>query len=362
MTLARKVAVGGMVAFLAMVVLVGGCSRHVDPFADVPGTGPKVVASFPPLYCFARNVAGDDAQVICLMTTTDPHAYHPDSKYSVKVKKADVLIINGLELDDRVLELRDSTGNDKLKVINLGELLEEKDHDLLLKSHEEGSTEHKDEHKKEGDKDEHKKDADKHDHGKHEGHHHDHGEHDPHVWLGIEQARAMVQLIADKLGQAAPDRKAAYEKNAAAYIKKLDELHGYGKKQLAGAKNKRIVSTHDSMRYFAKSFGLNIVGSIMPQPEIGASAKELADLVKLCTDKDAPVRVITIEPQYGEKAAETLMEQIKQALAKANRKDVAMPHLVTFDTLETTPETTFSPDFYLTTMRKNIDELAKALK
>src|SRR5262249_25488515 len=118
-------------------------------------------------------------------------------------------------------------------------------------------------------------------------------------------------------------RKAAYEKNAAGYIKKLDELHEYGKKQLAGAKNKRIVSTHDSMRYFAKSFGLNVVDSLMPQPGIIADAKKLADLVKLCADKEAPVRVITVEPQYSDTAAKTLMEQVKQELQKGNRKDVA---------------------------------------
>src|SRR5947209_3361556 len=68
--------VGGWSALCALVALsFWGCRRAEDVW---PGTGKKrVLASFPPLYCFAKNVAGDDADVRCLLKAQGPHDFTP---------------------------------------------------------------------------------------------------------------------------------------------------------------------------------------------------------------------------------------------------------------------------------------------
>src|SRR5436190_16610161 len=100
----------------------GGCSRAPDPWDATSGReGPKVLVSFPPLYCFTKAVAGEHARVLCL-TTSDPHEYSPDSQDISKARYADVLIYNGLSLDEKVAELPKSSGNAKVRVVNLGAL------------------------------------------------------------------------------------------------------------------------------------------------------------------------------------------------------------------------------------------------
>ena len=94
----------------------------------------------------------------------------------------------------------------------------------------------------------------------------------------------------------------------------------------------------------------------MPQPGVQPDGKKLTELIKLCTDEKAPVRAITVEPQYTDKAAESLVGQLKNKLPAE-----AVPALVPFDTLETA-EPGFTEDYYISKMRENIDNLARALK
>src|SRR4051812_44016865 len=78
--LALAVAVGAL--------LVGGCGGGGDdPWAGVPGGEPRVLTSFPPLYCFAKNVAGDEVAVLNLLTTTGPHDHQPDHSDAVAMRR-----------------------------------------------------------------------------------------------------------------------------------------------------------------------------------------------------------------------------------------------------------------------------------
>src|SRR5262245_62000126 len=62
--------------FAAVVLMIPGCGGGDDGWPkDHPG--PKVVVSFAPLYCFAVNVAGDDAVVRNMLTTSGPHHFNP---------------------------------------------------------------------------------------------------------------------------------------------------------------------------------------------------------------------------------------------------------------------------------------------
>ena len=75
-----------MTAFAVMAALIGvaaisGCNGGSDGWADKPG--PKVLAFFPPIYSLAASVAGDDAQVVSLLSTKGPHDYEPRPSRSV---------------------------------------------------------------------------------------------------------------------------------------------------------------------------------------------------------------------------------------------------------------------------------------
>jgi len=257
-----------VVAGLALLSI--GCpgKKPVDPWAGA-GNKKKVLVSFAPLHSFAVNVAGEDAEVKCLLTKTGPHSEGDASTYQIDLARGcDVFFINGLGLEDEAdgiaSKLGKVTANPKWNVVNLsakipkGELLEGED-----------------EHHAEGKKDEHPI--------------------DPHVWLSTKHAKVMVEAIRDELKRLDPDHAPGYERRAAEYMKKLDALEAEGKAMLANKKERKILSFHESLNYFGKCYGLEIVGSIEINPGQEPADDKKKQIIELC--KTHRVRVIgDIEP------------------------------------------------------------------
>lgn len=314
-------------AVLAAVSLGNaGCGKASDPWAKVQGGPPYVLASFAPLYCFAKNVAGDDAGVLCLLTNTGPHDYQLTPFDTLKVRKANLFLVNGLSMDDFVLKM--AGDNKTVEIFKVGDALP---HELLEHG---AACEHK---HKDKDGKECKHDC----------------EHDPHVWLGLEQAIAMVEKIRDKLQALDPAHKDGYGQRATAYIGELKKLQEYGKEAFKDKKNRNIITTHDSLRYFAREFELEIEDSIQPRPGIEADAVKLAKLAQVCKEKK--VAAIVVEPQYRKGPAVTLQNNL--------RNQGVMVEIAEVDPLETIPANPQAdPAFYVQQMRRNIDNLAKALR
>jgi ABC-type Zn uptake system ZnuABC Zn-binding protein ZnuA len=322
----RRSQPGVAIALAAVLLTVAGCSGGADVWADRPG--PKVLAFFPPIYSLAASVAGDDAQVLPLLTVKGPHDYEPRRSDALKLRRADLFLINGLELDDPLAQkLRDTSGNAALKLVKLGGFVPK---ESLLEA---GVCHH--------------------DHGDGSHEPHSHGGHDPHVWLGIPEAIHMVGGIRDELSALDPDHAAGYAARAAALVDRLKALQEEGAKRLAAKKEKaRLLTRHDSMRYFARSFGAEVVDSIeLPGKE--PSAKRLAELVEVCKAKG--VRLIAVEPQYPSHTG-------AQAVLRELRRHGVEAEFVELDPLETAEPADLTPDYYESAMRANLDRLAGALK
>src|SRR5215471_3093697 len=121
----RKAAGVAVLAAALPLILFGCKANNQQSEADWPDKpGPKVVVSFAPLYCLAVNVAGDDAVVKNVMTTTGPHDFNPTEKEVRLVSKADLFFVIGLDLDeDKAKVMKTGSGNDKLKIVELGEMI-----------------------------------------------------------------------------------------------------------------------------------------------------------------------------------------------------------------------------------------------
>jgi ABC-type Zn uptake system ZnuABC Zn-binding protein ZnuA len=286
------------------------------------------VVSFAPLYCFAANVAGDDASVKNVMTTTGPHDFSPTESDARLVSKADVFFVVGLGLDESKAELmKKGSGNEKLRVVELGEKIPA---NKLC----EGFCDHAD----------HKDDP---------NHKHDK---DPHVWLSPDMAEIMVNAIRDELKAVDAAHAGGYDQRAAAYVAKLRQLKGDGQAMLKGKKDNRLVSFHDSLAYFADCYGLEIRGVLTPKAGQEPDAKQMKKLIRICTDEAKPTRVIAVEPQYS---TSNSGETLKKELAA---KGVPDPVLVEIDTLETVKPDELAPDWYEKRMRANLQNLSGALK
>jgi zinc transport system substrate-binding protein len=308
---------------LALGTMLSGCSKARDPWKDVPGGPTKVLVTIPPLYCFAKNVAGGDAAVLCLLGPHGPHGYEPRYEDELKAKKADLFFAIGLGLDEFTGKIVNSSTNKKIKVVEVGDA-----GGLIKQEHEHGKEEK----------------------GEHDHHHH--GEYDPHVWLGIPQSIRMVNAIRDSLQEIDPKNKEGYARRAAAYVKELEKLQADGQIELKNKKNRKLIATHESLRYFGKSFLLEILDSIQPRPGIEADPTKMRDLVKLMKEKD--VRVIATEPQYPHKLAEILKENLAKQKIEVRLAEI--------DPLETVARMEdLDAGYYVRKMRENVTNLAKAL-
>lgn len=325
----RKATLGvALTALLTGAVLLPGCSRHANPWKELPGGSTRVLVSFPPLYCFTKAVADDKAKVLSLLTTVGPHDHKPTADDALVAREADLFLVNGLSLDDFVTRVANNSGNRSKDLIQ--KIAEAIPADKLIKT--------ADEHSPHGEK------------GGHEGH--DHGEFDPHVWLGPDMAVLMVNRIRDLLVAQSPTHKKDYEANAAAYTRKLQQLQTDGLEALKGVKNRKFITNHHSFRYFARAFNLEVLDSIQMQPGVPVEGLQLAKLVELC--KKHQVRVIGVEPQYPKAGAETLQRSVG--------KEVPDLTIVELDPIETAPPDRLTPDYYLERIKANIDNLAKHLK
>lgn len=317
---------GGLLLLLGFA----GCSRAPDPWREAKQGQKRVLVTFAPLYCLTHAVAGDDAYVLSFLTKQGPHDYVFSPTDAVKARSADLLVYNGLGLDDRFTEKMNKVQSKAVPVLDVGATLPK---DLLRKD----------------------EDDDEDDHAKKDDHGHQHGDYDPHIWLGPPQAMVMVDTIAGKLSEIDAAHAAGYKERASKVKQQLQQLLDDGRAKFKDKQNREVVTMHESFGYFADAFGLKVAGSIQATPNQQVDAARLGKLDKLCKEKN--VRVITFEPQYSDAEPKLLQKGLAQRGLEVR--------LAEFDPLETAPvpEGKINPpaDYYFEKMRANIDNLAKAL-
>src|SRR5260370_41955346 len=92
-------------AFVSCLLAAGaalawsGCGAIKTGWEGLPGP-PRVLASFPPVACFAQNVGEGQAGIMPLCTTIGPHGYQFNISDCAKLRQADLFFANGLSLDD----------------------------------------------------------------------------------------------------------------------------------------------------------------------------------------------------------------------------------------------------------------------
>lgn len=299
-----------LVTALAWTVAgMSGCqgSKGNDPWGGT--TKPRVLTTIVPLHCAAASIAEPDAEVLCLLTTTGPHEFE-FSPYDVKlVSTARLFVVNGLQLESGLEPMIHSSGNRTVEILRTGEEIPAKQ---IIEVGEQ----------------------------RHGDHVHPAGS-DPHVWLGIDEMKVQVEAIRDRLIKIDPAHAQGYSERTAAYLAKLDKLKEHGK-ELPGL---RLVSFHDSFRYFGRTFGIEIVGTIR-----GVKGGEMTQQANQLRGK---VDIIGTEPQYDPEPARALAKQLSLDKVRLTSLDP----IETADGKAVLRDYYVDKDYYLNKMRENIDHL-----
>ncbi len=171
-------------------------------------------------------------------------------------------------------------------------------------------TDHEDEHA-EDEHDEHAHAEEEDEHDEHGHHDHDHGPLDPHFWFDPIRVKGSVHEIAELLSELDPAGAEYYEANAEAYENHLDELHSWALEQVSEIPVERrvLVTSHDSMSYFAVLYGFEVVGTVIPglSTEAESTASQLAELVEVIEEHNVPT--VFGETTVTERIARTIADE-----------------------------------------------------
>jgi zinc transport system substrate-binding protein len=266
----------------------------------------KILTSFVPVYSLTANVAGDLASVENLLPgNVDPHDYQFSPRDLSKLQAADVLVINGLGIEDWLLKALKSAKRDHPPVIV--ELAGGLGASQLIY------------------------DADK-----------DHP--NPHIWLDPLLAQHGVTNICNALQKADPANATGYAKNTATCIVDLGQLDDQIRTAAAKFTHRDIVTEHNAFAYFARRYGLNIVGVIEQVDEVPPSPRQLARLGDAIR-KNGIKAIFTSPPTAG--------RETRQIAADLNAT------LATLNTIEIGP---LQPSTYEDEMRENLRTLEQYLR
>lgn len=128
-----------------------------------------------------------------------------------------------------------------------------------------------------------------------------------HVWVSFEGTRRQVDNIADALAEAAPEHAAALRANAESYKASLAALEAKMHEGLAPHAGSRIMTFHEAFPYFARDFGLELVGVVEREPGTEPSARELAETMDLVRQRG--VKALFTEPQYSDRSAQVIARE-----------------------------------------------------
>jgi zinc transport system substrate-binding protein len=129
---------------------------------------------------------------------------------------------------------------------------------------------------------------------------------DPHLFLDPHNAIAIVRDIADALAKLDPAHGAAYEKNAAATVARLQALDTELTRNLAPVRATPYVVFHDGEQYLERHYGLNGVGSVVVSPERPPGARRLAEIRERIRTLHAAC--VFAEPQFDSALVRTVAE------------------------------------------------------
>jgi zinc/manganese transport system substrate-binding protein len=209
----------------------------------------KVVATFSILGDFAKIVGGGSADVRTLVGADgDVHVYMPTAGDADAIRQARLVIVNGLGLEGWLPRLVEASGGHAITVVAT--------EGVAPRTFGAG----------------HQRDR------------REVGSVDPHAWQSVKDAEIYVSNIRDAMMAANPANAVTYQRNAAAYLAKLEALDSEVRHEIAQIPNtnRKVISTHDAFGYFAQAYGMTFIApqgiSIDSEPSAGDVAAIIAQI------------------------------------------------------------------------------------
>ncbi len=264
-----------------------------NPSNSLVPARPLVVATTPILGDLVRQVGGEDIDVEVLIPSgADPHDFEPSAAQAARLRDASLVVANGLGLEENLESTLQSASDDGVTVFEVGEDI----NPLPIEGH-------SDEHAEES--------VDEHAAAKKAGGH-EHGSEDPHFWLDPERMATAATLVATQLATLPGVESASVQTRATSYGDMAKAAMAEARDLLAvvPADQRKLVTNHDALEYFAQRFNLEVIGTAIPGGSTMAepSAADIKNLVGVI--KRNGVRAIFSESTVSSKIIETVQREV----------------------------------------------------
>jgi ABC-type Zn uptake system ZnuABC Zn-binding protein ZnuA len=240
---------------LAAVALfaVAGCSSDSDSAAD----GRLAVATtVAPITSIASNIGGDKVDITGIVPEgTNSHTFEPPPSVAATLSEADIVFVNGLQLEEPTKDLAESNMADDAVLVEIGdEVLPEDDWIYDFSFPEED------------------------------------GKPNPHLWTDPTYAIEYARVITDTYVEQDPDNADYYETNLAAFEKKATALADalMADQKTVPEGNLKLLTYHDAYAYFAKTYGWEVIGAVQPKNFEDPTPQEVAGIIDQVNEQDVP--------------------------------------------------------------------------
>lgn len=271
---------------------------------------PTVVVTTNILGDITENLVGDEIDVITLMPpNADPHSFELSAREAAEMRSADLVISNGLGLEEGVQHHVDASAADGVAQFVAG------DHVEALAYADADAT-------------------------------------DPHFWTDPTQTARVVDALTPVLAEIAGDGAATVEAAADEYRAALDDLDASMAETLRAipAAHRALVTNHHVFGYLARRYDVRILGAAVPGGTTLAapSASDLQELVD-AIDEGGVTTIFADSSQP---------DRLMQVLAEEAGRDVKVVPLFT-ESLAAAGE---PGDTYLDMMRRNLQSISDGLR
>ena len=242
---------------VAPLVLLASAAACGSDDADARDDGRlRVVTTVAPLTSIAANVIGDAAVIEGVVPEgTNSHTFEPRPSVAELLSDADVLFVNGLQLEDPTLELAEANLKDGARIVSLGDETitpEEYIYDFSFPEED--------------------------------------GKPNPHLWTDPLLARRYAEIVKDTMAELDPGHADDYARNYGELSAVIDELDAAMRTSFATIprEDRKLLTYHDAYAYFAEDYDWDVIGAIQVSSFEDPTPKDVADLIDQVREEGVP--------------------------------------------------------------------------
>ena len=245
-----------LVFALAFVALVSCADGNSGGETSGETQGLKVVSTVSPITSLVENVGGTRIRLEGIVPEgVNSHTFEPAPSVATVMAEADLIVLNGLFLEEPSLEMARANKRADAVILTLADKAVTRDQWVFDFSFPETD-----------------------------------GHPNPHLWTSPDLAIEYADLVRTELSALDPDNADYYAENFVKLEERLNDLDG----RIAAAVNtippedRKLLTYHDSFPFFSTRYGFEIIGAVQPSDFSEPSAREVATLIDQVRETGVP--------------------------------------------------------------------------